>query len=349
MRSVSCAAALIAAAVALDAGATAQRTFVASTGLDSNPCSLAAPCRSFAAAIAQTNAGGEVIVLDSAGYGPIALIDKSITIASPPGVYAGISVPTGTGSTGILIDAPGIEVVLRGLTINGLPAPYGVRIENAAVVHIENCVLANFSFRAVEHAAGRLYVKDTIVRDNGVGLYTYGGGVSNLDRVRLENNSTGLLVGPGGTAAAAGSTMTGNGNGVFASVQSPGGSAAASIARSMIANNLNGIGATSTELLQTSRVDVVDSVITDNGNHGIRTNGLSGGITKVTALRNTIARNAIGVSMNGGTVVLDSNAISQNTTGIDGTGALLTRVNNTLRDNATDDTFSGTTTVVGGS
>jgi len=46
---------------------TAQRTFVASHGKDTDPCSLALPCRSFNAAIAQTNPGGEVVILDPAG------------------------------------------------------------------------------------------------------------------------------------------------------------------------------------------------------------------------------------------------------------------------------------------
>jgi hypothetical protein len=48
-----------------DAGATAQRTFVASTGLETNACSLTQPCRSFGRAITQTNDGGEIIVLDT--------------------------------------------------------------------------------------------------------------------------------------------------------------------------------------------------------------------------------------------------------------------------------------------
>lgn len=38
----------------ITAQATASRTFVASTGTDSHPCTLALPCRGFAAAIAQT-------------------------------------------------------------------------------------------------------------------------------------------------------------------------------------------------------------------------------------------------------------------------------------------------------
>jgi hypothetical protein len=47
----------------------AQRTFVASYGLDTNPCTHDQPCRAFTAALAVTSAGGEVVALDSAGYG----------------------------------------------------------------------------------------------------------------------------------------------------------------------------------------------------------------------------------------------------------------------------------------
>ncbi len=65
--------------------ATVPRTFVASTGNHSNPCSLNQPCRSFTAAIAHTNAGGEVIVQDSAGYGPVT-IPKSVSIIAPNGI-----------------------------------------------------------------------------------------------------------------------------------------------------------------------------------------------------------------------------------------------------------------------
>ena len=74
----------------------AQRTFVASFGSDSAACALAAPCRGFAAAILKTDPGGEVIVLDSAGYGPVT-IAKSVAIVAPPGIYAGVSALTGDG------------------------------------------------------------------------------------------------------------------------------------------------------------------------------------------------------------------------------------------------------------
>ena len=51
----------------LDAKAAAQRTFVASSGNDANPCSITLPCRSLAAALAQTNAGGAIALARSTG------------------------------------------------------------------------------------------------------------------------------------------------------------------------------------------------------------------------------------------------------------------------------------------
>src|SRR5713226_6110355 len=67
----------------------ALRTFVSGFGDDTNPCSRTAPCRTFSAAIARTIAGGEVDVLDAAGYGAGLTINKSIIIDGTP-VKAGI-------------------------------------------------------------------------------------------------------------------------------------------------------------------------------------------------------------------------------------------------------------------
>src|SRR5512145_3331720 len=77
-----------------------QRTFVASFGLDTNPCNLPSPCRTFGTAMAATDPNGEIIVLDSAGYGAVS-ITQSVSIIAPEGIYAGISVFAGP---------PGIQV-----------------------------------------------------------------------------------------------------------------------------------------------------------------------------------------------------------------------------------------------
>jgi hypothetical protein len=122
---------------------TAQRTFVASTGNDANACTLVAPCRSFGAAIGHTSADGEVIVLDSAGYGPVA-ISKGVSIIAPEGIYAGVSVTSGNG---IDVNAPGAFVRLRGLAINKQGAtPATAILDNAASkLLVEHCQIDGFN------------------------------------------------------------------------------------------------------------------------------------------------------------------------------------------------------------
>src|SRR6266550_476417 len=89
---------LLALALALPCSVQAQlsRSAVSITGVDTNPCSVALPCRSFTAALAQTSSGGEVIALDSGGYGPFT-ITSSVSVMGAPGVYAGITALSGNG------------------------------------------------------------------------------------------------------------------------------------------------------------------------------------------------------------------------------------------------------------
>src|SRR5437868_15460304 len=70
--------------------ASLNRTAVSINGVDTNPCSVTAPCRSFSAALAQTSAGGEVIALTSAGYGALS-INQPVTLLAPEGIYAGLT------------------------------------------------------------------------------------------------------------------------------------------------------------------------------------------------------------------------------------------------------------------
>jgi hypothetical protein len=59
------------------AQAQPSRAFVAAQGSDSNPCSFTLPCRSFQQAHNTVAAGGEIDVLDPAGYGALT-ISKAI-------------------------------------------------------------------------------------------------------------------------------------------------------------------------------------------------------------------------------------------------------------------------------
>ena len=113
-------------------------------------------------------AGGEVIVLDSAGYGA-AIITQSVALISPSGVYAGISA---FSANAVTINAPSGVVILEGLTMNGLGAANGIELTDAAATYIEDCVVSNFSNHGLEVIGGStLFVKNTTLRRNGVGVY----------------------------------------------------------------------------------------------------------------------------------------------------------------------------------
>ena len=80
--------------------ATNIRTWVSATsGSDSNPCTRVSPCLTFAAALAQTPAGGEIDVLDPGDFGP-ATINKSVSIyGDAPGVAGAIPSPAPAASS----------------------------------------------------------------------------------------------------------------------------------------------------------------------------------------------------------------------------------------------------------
>jgi hypothetical protein len=176
-----------------------QRSFVSGLGNDGNPCTRTAPCRTFGTAIGQTNAAGEVVVLDSAGYSAFS-INKSVSIIAQPGVYAGISVFSGDG---IDINA-GVSdtVILRGLTVNnqgGSNLTNGIVYNTGNTVHIESCIVSGFNNgRGIFfNGTGRLEVKDSISRGNDIGIVIQPPpsevAVATIDNVRMETGIFGLM------------------------------------------------------------------------------------------------------------------------------------------------------------
>ena len=171
--------------------ATAQRTFVASNGSDIQPCSLSQPCRSFASAIAKTSNGGEVVVLDSAGYGPV-VIHQSVSIIAPQGIYAGVTVMSGTG---IHVENPGIVVALRGLSISGEGGSRAIVFQQGAFLSVEDCEITKFLVDGIVLGApgGRVLMRNVRIKHsafNGVTIFGLAGGgiqVSIVDSVIADN------------------------------------------------------------------------------------------------------------------------------------------------------------------
>ncbi len=188
----------------------AQRTFVSATGADANPCSLAFPCRTFAAALSSVDSGGEVVALDSADYGVLA-IDKSVSIIAPTGVNAGV---TASSADGVVIAAgPSGAVVLRGLAIDGPSGGAGISVGGASLgaLHVEHCIVSRFAVGIRFAVPGKLFVRDsTFLHNEASGIAAYSGSVVSVDRVRLEGNGEGIAILAGGKATVSNSVAAGN-------------------------------------------------------------------------------------------------------------------------------------------
>src|SRR5262245_52234408 len=198
----------------------ATRTWVSGVGDDANPCSRTAPCKTFAGAISKTANPGEIDCLDPGGFGAVT-ITKSVTLDGS-GTFGSI---LASGTTGVIINGAGINVTLRGLSIQGVGAAAGltgVRIVNANNVHIINCTIQGFTAgvaRGIDDqrtGGGRLFVVNTVVRDNGTGiqLRPSAGATAILgfiDRCTITGNtSSGVLAGAGSRVSVSNSLVSGN-------------------------------------------------------------------------------------------------------------------------------------------
>ena len=327
------------ALAATDVHATAQRTFVASTGLDTNACSLMQPCRSFNAALAQANVGGEVIVLDSAGYGEFT-VTKSVTITAPVGVYAGISVPAATN--GVTVDAPGAIVVLRGLTIVGLSVSVtdGIHFSQGAELHVERCemrALLNGIYADLTGGA-MLYIKDSTVTSNFQGVWLHGNGHASFDHVRLSFNFEFSIYLDNMSDAALSNIEVDNSEDIL--VSSDANSTTVAISRSRMASSCGeGLFITATNVaisaIATDTQFAGDNRGCSGGAVGVEDFG--GGTARVWLVRDTFTGNqgAVYTVGPGAVAYLDGSLFISNPStsfGIDAAGGpIYTRQNNTIR------------------
>lgn len=279
------------------------RTWVSSQGLDSNACTRTEPCRNFAAAIAAVAADGEVVALDSAGYGPVS-VTRGVTLLAPRGVHAAIAPTSGIA---INIEAADATVTIRNLYLNSQGANYGVYVVNAGKVFVEASVVNGFSNDGILSRGGLLFVTDTMVRGSDIGIRNSGESAVVLERVHLDRNATGALTS---------STMS-----IRDSVASHGefgfrnfiGSSRMWIESSAAVGNLTGFRTTSIMLV--SRCAAVG-----NTNYGMEASFDTG---KLYVSECTITGNGTGI------VATDL-------------GKTWSRQNNTLRENGTDGTFTNT-------
>jgi len=325
--------------------ALAQRTFVASSGNDANTCSVTFPCRQFSAALAQTADGGEIIVLNSAGYGTV-LITQSVSIVAPPGIYGGMTVISGDGVT---IAGAGIDVRLRGLTINGIGASAvtGINVTDAARVTITDCTVSSMTGSAIGIFApsSDVTVANTTVRGGNQGILKFGGGpLTVVDSRFMVTGSVAIFVLAGDTTVAGTLVASSRDDGI--DLGAGGGVTRIAISDSVISGSaLNGINVAG-GTADASKAEIVGNTIAHNGYNGILAID-GGGATVVAAAKgnlifnNTLADNtAAGIQSNGpgAQVRVSGNSIFGNATGVIeiATGHLYSPGDNYVHDNGVD-------------
>jgi hypothetical protein len=290
LSSVVIAASILSLLAAAPAYAARQRTFVASTGVDGNPCSFTEPCSTFQYALSQTDVNGEITALDSDGFGPLT-ISQSVTITSAPGVEA--LVPPVTNGTSVAISGTNTNVTLRGLTINGEGVGYNGIVFTAtgsSSLTVTNCVVENFVYYsssgnpagtgigiAIEPSSGTVdyVITNTVVVDNQYAGIFYvpmsgtPGGYGVIDHVVATGNFNGIAVNTanttgGATVAAISNSVASNNSGDGIYVQNGSGTTTVSIDNADISSNAEaGIQAISGKVL------LGRSVITGNLSFGV--------------------------------------------------------------------------------
>jgi hypothetical protein len=271
-----------------------SRTWVsAALGNDANPCTRMSPCLTFATALGQTTAGGEIDVLDPGDFGPVT-ITKSVSIYGDATGVTG-AIPA-TGTSGIVVSAGSSDVInLHGLAFDGANASgtSGVVFTSGARLNVNQCVFQGFTTSGMTlspgtgSAAATLFaVQNTTILNNATGIVIQptGGIAANvrLRRLHIDHNTgDGLRIdGTGGsgaiTVAVADSTANFNaGNGIDA-VSGPG----------------------------NATVDVMRVVAAGNGSAGIQSNQTGGGAASVTVGSSLLRGNAIGIQAAGGAGLL---------------------------------------------
>jgi hypothetical protein len=256
---------IVAVPVQALASGTLTRTFVSSTGVDSNPCTIAQPCATFAAAYAAAASNGIVAALDPGKYGPVT-ITSSITIDGNG--WAAITAPLGPILTtaGIYIPAAtSPNVILRGLTIDGANASAG------------SGPSMTYTSGIGYYGNGSLTVDGCVIRNmSGVGLEFFGNSTSASAQTLSISNTTINNAAQEGLVIFSGNT----------------GPITASVVHSILINNADAIQVNATGAVA---VAIKDSVISNN-QAAISSFAGAGTTANVTVTRTQIANSIVGVS-----------------------------------------------------
>lgn len=294
-RKLAAAAFALAGILACGPASAVQRVFVSSLGTDANAvnnCTFSNPCRGFTAAMSKVDDGGEVVALDAAGYG-VVTITQGVTIVANPGFYAGITAGSGNAIT---VNAPGKNVLLRGLNINGIGGAVGVNMVAGASLTIDGCVIANFSGSGVvvDVANVKVRISNTVLSGNG------------NDGLEVKQGRVDVV----------GSRANGNVRGGFSAVTTAASTVATlTVTDSTASGNAYGFYALGATAGSTAQLALTRASGTSNTTDGMRTDQTSGTTTAIVGNSTMTENGAFGLNNVAGTLrSLGNNVVDFNTT-----------------------------------
>jgi hypothetical protein len=249
---------------AVSAQAQSPRTFVSAAGSDSNPCTFAAPCRHFQAAVNATSPGGEVDALDPAGYSPIT-INKAITIEGQGWSYIA---PPASGNAITITAGATDKVVIHGISLNGAGVSggtNGIVFNSGGSLTVTNCVLQYFVYDGTNATTG-----------NGILMRPTSGTVefAIIGTTASNNGNFGIVYLPSGGAPSANGVIDhalalDNSYGIaFITVNATGGSTAVTVSNSVATNNST-TGVVANNPSGPTLLVSVDNVIASGNNVGV--------------------------------------------------------------------------------
>ena len=322
---------LMAAVGAQHAQAASLTTYVASYGADSNEtvnCVQATPCRSFTGALAVTSRGGDVIVLDSANYGP-AQISQSVSIIAPEGVFAGVEFRAGSG---IVVTNGSGSVTLKGLTFLALPVPNGthpgasglvVGNFNGSVV-VQDCNFSGFypsstgvGGMAIQisgtanSATGQAQIIDTVIHDGATGIVLTGSVAASVSHLKMSNLST---------------------YGVYVADQGNGETDVSVSHAEWSAPSLAGGSAFEVDAYSDSAQLYIDHTVMTGGSKGVYAVS-NGGLAYVTVTGSTVSKTGVGLITAGGSaeITFSGSTLNANSAGaVNKAGGTLNTAGNNL-------------------
>jgi hypothetical protein len=274
---------------------TIAHTWVSGSGSDSNACTFASPCLTFAGALAKTSAGGMITAKDAGDFGAVT-ITQSVTIDGN-----NLGSITFTSVDGILITASA-NVTVQNLTINGLGSggDYGIYAESGGILIVDNCRIMNINEGIYFAGAGNLTVENSRI-ESIIGGY---------DGIFLSANGAENVV-VRNTVIDASPVSAGN-SGFY--VSSGTGPFQASL------QNVTIMGAGAHAVLANSGTTQITGSVLTQSNYGVlATNG-----AMISVASSLITANTTGVCSNASSKIrLDNNDIYDNPTAIGNCGGIV--------------------------